>query len=317
MNKTDYLQLASQYASFLAAVGGVSITVLTVILSLGSKPSDKRARLSRIFLITALIVSTISCFIGAHMLGETAASVSYFKNVADACKEVNTFGCIKERVPEFTMPTDCADDQPDECHNKMWAKFREETSGQRLFLLSSINIFISALLVLFAIMLLPTASSERNAAIKPISVWGSLFVSVGVFIWLILAGINRLNPADTDHAVWPAVIWGVICVAALLTASRAYPSTFWDYLLPTTFFPVILITCASFVYFGASFQYSGRASDNEILCFGIAVLTSYALLIVAGIKLMYPMKNPAKSRRCGKPPSKKDGLSSGPGHSQL
>ena len=77
MEAVDYLKLSEQYATFLVAVGGVSITVLALVLSWGSDPVEPPAEIgSRSFLVAALIVATIACFIGAHMMAETAAFIS-------------------------------------------------------------------------------------------------------------------------------------------------------------------------------------------------------------------------------------------------
>lgn len=69
----DYQKLSELYASFLAALGGVSITVLTLVLTLYPKPIA--GNLSR-FWVAALFVATISCFTGAHLMAETVAFIS-------------------------------------------------------------------------------------------------------------------------------------------------------------------------------------------------------------------------------------------------
>src|SRR2546429_2684192 len=98
--EVDYLKLSEQYASFLIAAGGVSITVLTLVLTLGTETTETRERELRTFLAAALVVATISCFTGAHMLSETASFISYSKGT------------------------------------------QTPLSGERLFLLASINIYI-------------------------------------------------------------------------------------------------------------------------------------------------------------------------------
>src|ERR1700755_1758903 len=69
----DYLELSKLYASFLAALGGVSITILTLVLAL--QLNLVAAKLSR-FWLAALSVATISCFTGAHLMAEAAAFIS-------------------------------------------------------------------------------------------------------------------------------------------------------------------------------------------------------------------------------------------------
>ena len=44
--ESDYFNLSQQYANFLVAVGGVSITALAVVLTLGTKSVKGAARLS-------------------------------------------------------------------------------------------------------------------------------------------------------------------------------------------------------------------------------------------------------------------------------
>jgi len=70
------LKLSELYANFLAALGGVSITVLTLVLTLNPKPAE--GTLSR-FWVAALFLATISCFIGAHLMAEAAAFTSKSK----------------------------------------------------------------------------------------------------------------------------------------------------------------------------------------------------------------------------------------------
>lgn len=69
----DYQKLSELYASFLAALGGVSITVLTLVLTLYPRPVA--GNLSR-FWVAALFVATVSCFTGAHLMAETVAFIS-------------------------------------------------------------------------------------------------------------------------------------------------------------------------------------------------------------------------------------------------
>jgi hypothetical protein len=66
----NFIALASSYAGFLAALGGVSITVLTLVLALEREPSDPK---HHSLLIASLVVATISCFVGTHLMAETAA----------------------------------------------------------------------------------------------------------------------------------------------------------------------------------------------------------------------------------------------------
>jgi len=275
--------MATQYASFLAAVGGVSITVLALILNLRNKPKAEALRFSRVFLITALIVATVSCFVGAHMLVETAAAISYARNVPQTCNnQPAPVDCVRETFPGFNAPQDCENMQNPDCVKKMWAKLKEETSGQRLFLLASTNIFISALLVLFALMLLPTASSESNRAITPISILVYALVTTGIIVWMALGGFNRMQAANLSATSAWTVAFSLICFFAVVAIPRKY-------LLLTTFFTSIVFTVGSFLCFALTFDNSGKASDLNIFFFGTAVLSTYLSLFVAGFKIMFPI----------------------------
>lgn len=108
------------------AVGGVSITVLTLVLSFDpyhfdpyQKPDPdisealiKTGKSALMFLVAALIVATVSGFVGAHMMAETAAFFTDFEKKKDETKR---------------------------------------PLGQRLFVLATTNIFIAIALVLFSI----------------------------------------------------------------------------------------------------------------------------------------------------------------------
>src|SRR5712692_10049124 len=130
MEEVDYAKLSGQYASFLVAVGGVSITVLTLVLSFNRSPNTSAPTLTeknaRMFLVAALIAATVSCFVGAHMMAETAA---FF--------------------------THCGKKSPEKAEIRL---------GKRLFVLASSNIFIAITLVLFSIVLLPAATGEVELA---------------------------------------------------------------------------------------------------------------------------------------------------------
>jgi len=56
----DYQKLSERYANFLVAVGGVSITVLAVVLSLGESDSSGSKSASRAFLVAALLAATVA-----------------------------------------------------------------------------------------------------------------------------------------------------------------------------------------------------------------------------------------------------------------
>lgn len=76
----DYGKLAEQYGSFLVAIGGVSITVLTLVISIwhfrpaSATPSQNDE--GRSALIKALMIAMFCSFVGAHLMAETAAFIA-------------------------------------------------------------------------------------------------------------------------------------------------------------------------------------------------------------------------------------------------
>jgi hypothetical protein len=245
MYKVDYQKLSEQYAGFLVAVGGVSITVLTLVLSLGTETVAPEVNL-RSFLVAALLVATVTCFVGAHMMAETAAFIE----------------CDKAEHP--TSP-----------------------SGQRLFVLASLNIFIASILVLFALMLLPTSSGKVHAAsLAPISGGICLLVTFGLVGWMVLAAYHRMSVLGRDLAVW-VPLGGVSALGVILY----FLPVSKECLLLMAFAPSALSTVISFGWFAVIFKKSERvrldqARIQDIWFFSFAVTCSYAPLVVAGLKIV-------------------------------
>jgi hypothetical protein len=212
MEYVDYQKLAEQYASFLVAVGGVSITVLAVVLSLRPdsaetpKPTEGDARS---YLVTALVVAALSCFVGAQMMAETAAFTNYTspkKPTEDTSKvkpanDASTVEPIKDAVP-----TKSTTDKP--------PYVPEPTKkADRLFLLASSNIFVAIILVFFALILLPLSSGKvHRDSMKPVALLFILMV-VGATYWAVLAGNFRMSAAGG---------WFVTVVSVLIGAAWCY-----------------------------------------------------------------------------------------------
>jgi cytochrome b len=260
MKEVDFAKLSEQYASFLVAFGGVSITVLALVLSLGTPSSKLTQGDLGSFLILALIVATVCCFIGAHMMAETAAFIGRVKEksmIADPKKEI---------LPAGT------------------------SLGERLFLLATINIFIAVSLVLFALMLLPSASTLPDAAsIKWISFVVFLLVIAGAFIWMILAANHRIDVAGSGYAILKALglglVWGcILCLGFFLIHKQL--------LLWLTFIPITLITVGLLLYFAWSFKDSDKVSSRtvntgDIFVFALSVIISYVSIVIASIRTMF------------------------------
>lgn len=265
MKKVDYLKLSEQYASFLVAVGGVSITVLTLVLTFGSESLTPKVN-SRSFLVAALVVATVACFIGAHMLAETAAFIS---NAKEKAKE------IAERKQDNTsqlgpLPS------PEEI-----------VSGVRLFLLASTNIFIAIILVLFALMLLPTSSRRVDAAsLAPISVGVFLVIVAVAVYWMILAAKYRVPVSQSGRATWSSII--ILSELGVILYSLPISN---EWLLCIAFAPSALSTVISLVWFSWIFKEGNairlhKARNQDIWFFSLAISLSYTPLVVAGIKIM-------------------------------
>lgn len=260
MREVDFAKLSEQYASFLVAVGGVSITVLALVLSL-SPPSSKLTQGDLgSFLILALIVATVCCFIGAHMMAETAAFIGRVKE--KSMKAASTQEILPAGAP----------------------------LGERLFLLATINIFIAVILVLFALMLLPSVSTLPDAAsIKWISFVVFLLVIAGAFIWMILAAKHRIDVDGSGYTILKAVglglAWGcILCLGFFLIHKQL--------LLWLTFIPITLITVSLLIHFACSFKESDKASSRkvntvDIFVFASSVIVSYVSIVIASIRTMF------------------------------
>lgn len=261
----DYGKLAEQYASFLSALGGVSITVLALVLSFGSETNKSSEGKSsgagatdvnyRPSLIAALIVATVTCFVGAHLMAETAAFASHHWQI---------------KVDGDPLPV---------------------KSGARLFLLASINIYIAILLVIFALMLLTAEYSKRNRdaiGIRRISlcVFGAVILSA--FLWMFLSVKYRLPAPDRDDAL---LIPFIASVAVLLGCwglfKHRQPN--WSFWLTLTFISITLFTVLTLIWFVASLSqgYGGIVVRNcDVALFVATITLTIVSLGVCGIRLM-------------------------------
>ncbi len=246
MKNVDYQKLSEQYASFLVAVGGVSITVLALILNISaSAVGSTEEESARLFLILDLFVATVCCFIGAHMMAETAASISY----------------SKEKLPEG-IPL-----------------------GKRLFILASINIFLAVILVLFALMELPSALKLSSASsIKSISFAIFGIVLAGVLGWLVLGALYRIKVGKSKPAIFlPLGIGAVICY--ILCSCPASEQS----LLGWTFIPIVISTVLSLIYFTLVFKCGDNFPISEVclkdVCFfSSTIAVSYAFIVAAAVR---------------------------------
>lgn len=261
--KSDYLKLSELYASFLVAVGGVSITVLALVLSFGRSPdepkseSETREQKVRAFLVAALVVATVSCFVGAQMMAETAAFIQHHDILRKAA----------------SPPTNYPD----------W-------SGERLFLLASANIFIAVALLLFAlVLLLNTSGKVDEDIIRPLAVSVFLLVLGGAIVWVVYASLYRMHaPGGWHYGLLPAVpgaAWGVV----IYRTQRLD-----EHLLSSSLIPVVVFTVFLLLYFVGTCDAGGPVSNRDIALFSAAVSFSYSCLIFAGLRVLFRPDLPAK-----------------------
>ncbi len=251
MKKVDYLKLSEQYASFLVAVGGVSITALALVLSLGSESTKWTEGDPRLFLVAALVVATVSCFIGAHMMAETAAFISFSKETASE-------------------------------------EFKGKASGERLFLLASFNIFIAIILVLFALMLLPMVSGKIDAgSITAISFTVFGLIVLGALCWMILAVKYRVRVPQSGYAIAFAVFiglpWGLYLYFLLESPKCLLLLTF----IPIIIFTIASLLYFALIFKDGARARLRKARIQDIYFFSSGIIISYLSLLAAGIRTMF------------------------------
>lgn len=269
MKNVDYQKLSEQYAGFLVAIGGVSITVLTLVLTFSNSTKLAKGDLGS-YLVLALLVATICCFIGAQMMAETAAFISY-------CKEkLAKEKLAKENPSQETRSEGRADDR---------ITPKERFLGKRLFLLASINIFLAVILLLFALLLLPTAFEITNSdTVQSISFWIFLIVVIGTLIWLFLGVLNR---GEIKGNRTPIISLGIISLVILLILYVLPVSN--KSLLGWTFLPVVLLSVMSLLYFTLIFNGGDEVSDSEIILLDVCVFSfatniCYAVILAAAFR---------------------------------
>ena len=320
MNEVDYLKLCEQYVTFLVASAGVSITVLTLVLTFGfksetqdesAKEDDKSAEKPdksaekevdlRLFLVAALIVLTVYCFTGAQMMTETAGFFSHLKELS-----------AKEKPREATSgnlapPREKSLEEQQLEEQQRQKKLREEQGmafGKRLFLLASTNIFITVILLLFSLMLLPTASKKvEPTSIRSISVWIFWVVVACAFGWMCLAVKYRMHAegSNLDTIIRLTFIFGVVVGSVFCCIKSIKCLLLWTF-IPIGCFSAFLLFYFAWIFSDAS---KPKASIIEVLVLFILPITfSYVSLGITGVKMMFPetfiLHSIADSKSCWK-----------------
>jgi hypothetical protein len=264
METVDYLKLSEQYASFLVAVGGVSITVLTLVLSLGSDICPPTKVNTRSFLVAALVVATVACFIGAHMMAETAAFIQFHQNA----------------IP------------------------RVLSGDRLFLLASTNIFIAIILVLFALMLLPISSRRVHVASMAPFSGSVFLVIVIAAIYWMILAGYYRMPVHQSGWAIWVSIIigflWGslfyfFIKSKGYLRWIRSKKYLRWTGtmkgLLWLTFTPSALATAVSLVWVAWIFKEGDtirlhQARIQDIWFFSLAITHSYAPLVVVGIKTM-------------------------------
>jgi hypothetical protein len=277
MEFVDYQKLAEQYASFLVAIGGVSITVLALVLTLTPKSGESPELTEpgpRTFLVIALIVATLSCFVGAQMMAETAAFTNYTEPVK--CDADNKpVGCIN-----YTKPV------PPAIYPETVTFTRPPKKADRLFLLASSNIFVAIILVFFALMLIPRLSHTVHLqSLKPIPYLFFLIVA-GALYWAIFAGQYRMIVDGRGRAIILALVISLIWGFSLYKLRIPKRWQLWATFAPSALLTVFSLAWFTWLYTDGDQKSLLEATIYEVWFFSISIGLSYAALVATGIKIV-------------------------------
>lgn len=169
-----YQNLAGQYADFLSALGGISITILTLVLTLGRKGVEPKKYPA---LVVSLVLATFTSFAGAHLMVQAAATNPPPTLIQEAEKLL---------------------------------------TGERLFVISSVDIYIATMLISFSLTLLPAAYSEKesdqeNLAVIQLSTKGVFWaVLISVYLWTFFFFIPKLDVPYRYRIIIGATILSIL-----------------------------------------------------------------------------------------------------------
>jgi hypothetical protein len=289
----DYAHLSGQYASFLSALGGISITVLTIVLAIKSTGRSKLFSA----LVSALVVATLACFVGAHLMSQTAA-LTREKEPAAQSANAQTLpnnqpdnrqqaananqGDIKEPPPRNQPP-------PNE----------QKPLVARHFVYSSANVYFALMLISFAMMLLPKAyikdgkdqppksdppervrtaegimTRDDSEAISTITKWVFYFVVGSAYFWSFYYYSYRFNKPEPTMWVVKVFVLGTLIIAAVWVAYLLVMGRFKDEKLRTWTFiiHIILISLSVCLFaFRAKIDEQPTILDISFFCAAIAI----------------------------------------------
>jgi hypothetical protein len=273
MEKVNYLKLAEQYSSFLVAVGSVSITALVLVLSLDWKSKDETRsaeRVSPAFLVATLVVATVCCFIGAHMMAETAAFLEYVKGANPPLSGERPFLLASTNIFIATALVLFA--------LMLLPRASKEEEADNI---TPISKSVFGFILVGAVYWMFRAALYR---MPPPSGWRA--IALAVLISMLWGGILYFLLISEKY--WGCVVFKHI-VRKLDLEKEKVRNT---YLLKATFIPIIIFTVTSLVYFASIFGNGDKVHDKDIFFFTLAVTFSYASLIIASLRTM--RRNKAK-----------------------
>lgn len=229
---TEFTTLASTYAGFLAALGGVSITVLTLVLALKEPPGGSILYPS---LVASLIVATVACFVGAHLMAETT-SIS---------KDLHT------GVP-------------------------------RLFMIASVNIYLSAALFLYALMLLPRVyDTNIPHGVKHIAFWTFAWIGMGSFVWMATSVLN-VGHKDSKLILSLTLIGALLLLVIYLVVNRSGRQRA-DGFLQAPLWTCLVIVGALLLFYHLTRNLNSEPRLIDLLVFSGGVAVPCSLILAAGI----------------------------------
>jgi len=253
MEKVDYLKLSEQYAGFMVAIGGVGITVLALVLSFGPESPTPIGVTSRSFLVGSLVVATVTCFIGAQMMAETAAFTQFYKN-----KQMDT------GIRLFLL------------------------ASTNIFIAAILLLFSLILLPQSSGRVHVASFAPISITIFLIIIGAALYwMILGVYFRVCIEEGKKI----VWWALVIGLIWGVMLYS--FSPSERYPQWTLriETLLWLTFLPSIVSTVGSLIWFAWIFKkgkaiYLQEARVGEVWFFTLAITVSYASLVAAGIEIL-------------------------------
>lgn len=229
----NYVTLCQSYSAFLLGVGGVAITILTLVLTLSRDHSEKDVMP---YLVAALLICAATCFVGTHLLNETA-SLGGTEPMT-----VRRSGEMPAGSPPGII---------------------------RFFWIAEVNIFIASLAFLFALALITLVYSDDGKTELVVNAAFTLFFSTPVFalMW-VCNSVTLLGSSQMDLAS-AASRWAFAVMTFLSYWATGRPGRIRQ--LP--FFVPIAVSIISMWWFGltAEARRAPDLADMHFLTMGAAI----------------------------------------------